>query len=298
MDSSRDVRAAVGMGLVALLLAATACRPTPPCAREMAVLRQREALRIHGLTENDDVSQAMARLQSAARCAREEDGDSLRAHALLLRSRLEARGATDQLVALNQLLHDVGVETESSATVRRAADHAGDRLEAYAAAMKVAAGDSDAELRAQLAFMALGSDRTAVFPHVTRALVNHSHSTEGCFTVVNHQELPAGTAVVSLQRAAKGIPLHGESPTFGVSKGKPRVVRLCTDGPLLGGDVVQISVGGEVVWQQVLAVTPDDQVRGALRRNFADGDVTTLCAGVKEHSAKVACALASARRVP
>ncbi len=153
-------------------------------------------------------------------------------------------------------------------------------------------------LRAHLASMALDADFQAAFPRVTRAFVNHVGPKESCFTVLNHQELPTGAAVVSFSRAGTVIPLHGDSPTFGVSKGKPRVVRLCIAQPFKPDDVVQISVGGEKVWQQALVVTPDDEIRGLLRREATPKETEELCKNAREHSAKTACSLLLARRTP
>jgi hypothetical protein len=233
------------------------------------------------------------------RCATDEDTRTLQTHAFLFRSRLQARGLVDEEVALDARLKDVGVSVPPADETRRGADSAQQQLADYSGAMLKAAGsDADARLRAQLAVMALDEDAKEGFPHVTRALVNHVGPTESCFTVVNHQELPTGTAVVSLTRGAASLPLHGESPAFGVSKGKPRVVRLCVSQPLKSDDVVQINVGADKVWEQKLVVTVDDEIRGMLRRTVAREELRAACDKAREYSARTVCDVMLARRTP
>lgn len=288
-----------GVLCLTALVAGCGTSSSRPCQRELDAVRERESQRIHGLTQNDDVREAINRIQSAAQCVPEDDAPALLAHVFLLRSRLEARGDTESLLALEQVLTAAVAGPQAPDRVRRGPDAARARLVAYAAAMRVAAGaDADAQLRAHLTSLSLDPDHSDAFPHVTRALVNFNGPAEGCFTVVNHGELPAGTAVVSLRRAGAAVTLQGESTTFGVSKGKPRVVRLCAAGGLRSDDLVQVSVGGQPAWEQKLLLYPDDDIRGALRRNFKDADMTTLCAGAREHSARTACALFAARGAP
>lgn len=291
----------VPAALMGMALGVLACgsQSSRPCAREVQTVVDREALRVHGLSENDDAVQTMNRLQSAVRCAQEQDVETLQTHVFLFRSRLEARGAVEELAALQQRLADVGVTVAADDVTRRAQKAAQTQMSAYAAAMRAAAGaDVDVMVRAHLASLGLDPEHQGTFPAVTRALVNHVGPNESCFTVINHRELPTGAAVVSLKRAGNVLPTHGDSPAFGVSKGKPRVVRLCISQPLKTDDLVEIHVAGEKAWEQKLTITPDDEIRGMLRRAVKDEEVTAACKNAKEHSARTACAVLLARGKP
>ncbi|MEW5855249.1 MAG: hypothetical protein AB2A00_41110 [Myxococcota bacterium] len=293
----------MGLRRLALVLAVVSlgCDPSSsrPCGKEMRRVRERESLRIHGLSQNEALPETVLRFQSAMKCAGADDVAELRVHAFLLQSRLEAQGNVEELDELERLLKEMGLEVDPDEGVRRGGEAAQQRLVRHATALRSTAGlDSDAALRGHLASLALDPEYSAAFPTGTRVLVNHSNTVESCFTVVNHQDLPVGTAMVSLKRGDKPFPLHGDPTTFAISRGKPKVARLCVNGALQTGDVVQLTVGGESAFHQTLTVTKDDEVRGALRRNFADVDLATLCQGATEHSARVACAIAEARRTP
>jgi len=258
----------------------------------MQRVREREALRIHGLSQNDALPETVLRFQLAMRCASEEDQQELRLHASLLQARLEAKGDLEEVTELERLLAEMGLEVESDPRLRLAGSAARQRLKVHATALRSASNmDPGDTLRAHLAANAWEADEGLSLPEGTRALVAYAGSVESCFVVVNHQDPPVGTGLISLKRADKTVALHGDSVTLPISRGKPKVVRLCVQGALQTNDTVHISVGGAPVFQQQLTVRPQDTILGSLR-SAATTDVGALCQTATGHSARVVCAMA------
>lgn len=269
----------------------------------MERVHRRETQRIHGLSQNEDLSQAVHNLQSAAACARtkglEKDLDQVMVHALLLQSRLVARGDVEGLQAAARVLGEAGISRPTVPAVDRAIQASHERLTRFARELvSTAHGDPDATLRAHLASSTLDPEYKTAFPKVTRALINHADTAGGCFTLVNHQGLPSGTAIISLKRDGKDVALSGDPPTFGASAEKPRLVRQCTSSSLRNEDVVQVHVSGQLAWQQKLVVSPGDEIRGAFTRGFVERDVSTQCQQATDHAARMACNVQAARGKP
>lgn len=282
--------------MILILVLVAACAPQePPCTRELSALRDAQSDRQHGFTQNDDVREAFDRLQEALACVDEQHIPLLLPHARQLHARLALKGNVDELTSLAKILSAApqkALQEESariSDEVRRARS-AREPLVGYAQGSVSDATTPDAQWRAQRMMEAAGAAPPSERAGETRAFITHVSSWESCLVVLPGSDLPAGTALTTLQRAGISLPLHGDPPAFPVNERTARTIRLCSASAFSTGDTLRITVNGTRAFESILHPTTEDEARGAaILALGVTGKLPAACNAPSSRAGRLAC---------
>jgi len=281
--------------LVLLLVTACSRAPEPPCSRELAALSNAHHDRQHGYTQNDDVREALNRLEDALRCVDGPGLTRLLPHARLLHARLAIKGNTDELTALARLLGNAPLrqlQAESAAMmedVKRARTARG-QLQSYAMQEVELARTPEETVRARWMMESSGASSPSPRAAKTQAIITHVAPWESCVALAPGAELPPGVAVASVFRGTTVLPLHGDSPAFQVNDHTPPLVRLCSRVALVSKDVLTLTIQGARAFEMPLLPTVEDEARGAaLVALGGPAELPSACASPLSRSGRLAC---------
>lgn len=253
------------------------------CAVKLQRLTGLEAARIHGLTQADDPREATERVTDAFSCAGPAQVPVVLSHARLLAMRLEARGATAELLNLARALGNSPQCEELRAQAARGGTAATSRLEAHARLLQ----REDPGPRSSAAAQAW-ANVPFVAPEKTRAQVMDVSAVESCVVLWPGANAPDGTVLLRLKRGTAELPLYGGSTALTWSAQRKVPTRVCVAGALQDGDVLLLSMDGQVVESFGLPVTSEALALGALRSRVAH---PFACAKVAFPDARDACEL-------
>jgi hypothetical protein len=267
--------------LACLWSMACASPANDPCAARVELLLGMESARVHGLTENDDVREAIQRVADAAACASPTQMELVTAQAQLLAHRLAVRGSSAELLTLARSMGTLPLADSLRHQVAATAA-AEQRLRTHGEQLVV----HEPGARSSMAAAAWGGP--PVVPNVTTAFITHVTAQESCVVVVPGKDAPDGTVVFSVRRGGVDQALHGDAPAVTWAPSRKAAVRLCVADALLEGDEL---LGSNGVVRMVLHPSNDDVARGSALDALAGlGGVPAQCHGATGSDARLACA--------